>query len=139
MRRRTLLVALAGLAVVVAAGAVLWPPRSGRITRENFDLLQVGMSKPEVYALLGPPGVYLTRDVDYGSGGEETLGMAPRAGGEKGVEKWAADEVGLWVKFDADGHVSGAVCIPMTTHDHGLIGNVLWRIKYQLFRWFPGK
>jgi hypothetical protein len=37
MRRRTLLVALAGLAVVVAAGAVVVWPRAERITRENGE------------------------------------------------------------------------------------------------------
>ena len=41
MRRRTLLVALAGLAVVVAAGvAVLWP-RPARVTPENLSLIHI--------------------------------------------------------------------------------------------------
>jgi hypothetical protein len=38
MRRRTLFVALAGLAVVIAAGAVvLWPALASRITRANYS------------------------------------------------------------------------------------------------------
>jgi hypothetical protein len=37
MRSRKLLVALTGLAVVVAAGAVVLWPRTDRITRERFD------------------------------------------------------------------------------------------------------
>jgi hypothetical protein len=50
-------VVLAGLAVVVAAGAVvLWPRLPSRITRENFDRLKKGMSRAEVEAILGPPG-----------------------------------------------------------------------------------
>ena len=36
MRRRKLLVALAGLAVVVAAGAVVLWPHPVRATRENY-------------------------------------------------------------------------------------------------------
>jgi hypothetical protein len=43
MRRRKLLVAmvgLAGLAVVVAAGAVVFWPRPNRITQENFDRIR---------------------------------------------------------------------------------------------------
>ena len=61
MQRRKLLVVLAGLAVVVAAGAfVLWP-RPDRITRENYERIRVGMSSAEVEAILGgPPGDYRT-------------------------------------------------------------------------------
>jgi hypothetical protein len=62
MRRRKLLAALAGLAVVVAVGAVgLWP-QSDRVTREIFDRLRVGMPRAEVEAILGPPAVYSTRE-----------------------------------------------------------------------------
>ena len=55
MRRRTLLVALAGLAVVVAAGVVvLWPrPAPEQITRENYDRIRVGWVG---YALLTHKG-----------------------------------------------------------------------------------
>jgi hypothetical protein len=51
MRRRKLLVALAGLAVVGAAGAVvLWPPQSPnhRITVENCELMRTGMNRAEI-------------------------------------------------------------------------------------------
>jgi hypothetical protein len=60
MRRRTLLVALAGLAVMVAAGVgALWP-RPSRVTGENFDRIEKGMSRAEIEAVLGPPGDYRT-------------------------------------------------------------------------------
>jgi hypothetical protein len=56
MRRRSLLVALAVLAMVVAASVVvLWPRLSSRITRENFDRICGGMSRAEVEDILGPP------------------------------------------------------------------------------------
>jgi hypothetical protein len=56
LRRRQLLVALAVLAVLVAVGLfVLWP-RLDRITDENFNRIQEGMSRAEVEAILGPPG-----------------------------------------------------------------------------------
>ena len=121
--------------LIAAAAYVLWP-RPQRITEENFDLLRLGMSKPEVYAVLGPPGLYLTRDADYADGRDKSLGQAPRAGGEKGVEKWAGDQAVLWVKFDPEGHVTGATCIPTKIHDHGPFGNFLWLIKYRLFSLF---
>src|SRR5262245_23034627 len=56
MRRQTLLVVLAGLAVVVAAGAVVLWPRADRITLENYDRIRDGMTRAEVEAILGPPG-----------------------------------------------------------------------------------
>jgi hypothetical protein len=56
MRRRKLLVALAWLAVVVAAGVVVLWPRENRITQENCDRIKEGMSQAEVEAILGPSG-----------------------------------------------------------------------------------
>jgi hypothetical protein len=44
MRRRKLLVALAGLAVVVAAGVVVLCPRPERITLENLHGIRMGLS-----------------------------------------------------------------------------------------------
>jgi hypothetical protein len=69
MRRRKLLVVLAGLAVVVAAGvAVLWP-RPARVTPENYLRIEAGMTLAEVAAILGaPPGdfeVQQTLPYDY--------------------------------------------------------------------------
>jgi len=60
MRRRTLLVALAGLAVVVAVGVVVLWPRADRITEANFERIRVGMSRTDVEAILGPPGDFRT-------------------------------------------------------------------------------
>jgi hypothetical protein len=59
MRRRKLLVVLAGLAVVVAVGAVvLWPRgEPDRITQANFDRIHEGMTRAEVETLLGPPNL----------------------------------------------------------------------------------
>ena len=60
MRRRKLLVALAGLAVAVAAGAVvLWPrtiDMSPGVTLHNFVRLKEGMTLSDVATILGPPG-----------------------------------------------------------------------------------
>jgi hypothetical protein len=67
MRRRKPLVALAGLAVVVAAGVVVLWPRTApeRITRENYDRIRNGMSRAEVEAILGPPRDYSTGPLQY--------------------------------------------------------------------------
>src|SRR5262249_3383542 len=58
MRRRTLLVVLAGLAVVVGVGVVTMWPRSVRITLGNFNHLREGMTLSDIEALLRPPGDY---------------------------------------------------------------------------------
>ena len=54
MRRWKLRCVLAGLAVgLVAVVAFAAWPRPDPVRMENFHLLGVGMSKPEVYAVLG--------------------------------------------------------------------------------------
>src|SRR5271157_3720138 len=75
MSRRKLYLTL-GVAVVVAAllllGSGAFRPASvsalkaggGRITRQNFDRIRLGMSWSEVVAILGPPGNYVTGDTD---------------------------------------------------------------------------
>jgi hypothetical protein len=57
MRRRTLLVALVGMAVVTAVGAVVLWLRTDSITRSNYDSIKEGMSRTEVETILGPPGI----------------------------------------------------------------------------------
>jgi hypothetical protein len=56
MRRRKLLVALVGLAVVAATVILLWLPRDP-ITLKNFDRILKGMTRAEVKAILGPPNI----------------------------------------------------------------------------------
>jgi len=66
MRRRKLLVALAGLAVVVAAGVLVqWPAPTSRLTLENLGHLREGMTRAEVEAILGAPGDYSTGQLEF--------------------------------------------------------------------------
>jgi hypothetical protein len=53
MRRRTLLVALVGLAVVLLAAAGVWPRPSSRITRENYQRICEGMTAARKTPLAG--------------------------------------------------------------------------------------
>src|SRR6516162_706948 len=74
MRRRTLLVVLAGLAVVVAAGevVVLWPEPTGDAMRVNFHRIATNSvsSQAELLSLLGPPGDYTTGPTNITGMGE---------------------------------------------------------------------
>jgi hypothetical protein len=134
--RRKLRWVLAGLAVAWVLAFLAWP-RSDPLRLENFQVLRIGMGKPEVYAVLGLPGDYLTRDAEYDDGAARVFGQAPRYAHKEGVEVWKGDQAVFWVQFDAADHVSGATCIPLRLNDHGLLGNFLWRVKYQLWKCFP--
>jgi hypothetical protein len=66
--RRKLLVALAGLAVVVAAGVVVFcilvvvqPAEPTRVTLKNAARIKPGMTLKSVEAILGPAGDYSTQ------------------------------------------------------------------------------
>lgn len=61
MRSRKLRWVLAGLTLaLLAVGTfVLWPqPIVAGLTQENFDRIQLGMTRPEVEALLGKPSMF---------------------------------------------------------------------------------
>jgi hypothetical protein len=136
MRRRTLLVALSGLTVVVAAGAVvLWPRPSSRITKENFDRIQTGMSREEVVAILGPPGDYTTGPFQTDHGVVFNYYELPS---RADILSWADDGAYVDVVFDHDDnyvydrHFDTIARVPLSPLD-----NLLWRLKRQWHRWFP--
>jgi hypothetical protein len=162
MRRRKLLVALTGLAVVGAAGAVvvLWPRAPSRITRENFDRICEGMSRAEVEAILGPPGDYRT---GHGETGSTTTGsfteymdwtpdpgpdIAPipvlnwsRFPGQSPEvphlwASWLSDSFEIQIAIDHSGGVAGAEGYPRRT-TQGPLDSLLWHAKRQWRRWFP--
>jgi hypothetical protein len=148
MRRRKLLVALAGLAVVAAGAVVLWPEPPSRITRENFDRIREGMTQAEVEAILGPPGDYRTRlgDTKYQQGWQTdvdeyedpTIATWNRLlhGGGVSVADWVGDTI--WVQVFANDArvVARAFGFERRRNGHAL-DNLLWRAKRQWHRWFP--
>jgi hypothetical protein len=163
MRKRTLLVVLSGLAVVVAAGAVvLWQRPPSRITRENFERIKEGMSRAEVEAILGPPGDYRTGDgeMDYGmeneawmpdTGPDVAKGLSPdfdkletnwkRDPGQSPEDPssradWLGDSFGIAIAIGPSGSVEEKVGLPRRT-TQGPLDNLLWRLKRQWRRWFP--
>jgi hypothetical protein len=132
MRRRTLLVALVGLAVVGAAGVVVLWPRTERVTRENFDRIRKGMTRQEVEALLGPPEVYST-------GPTTTDGPAVHrffdVGDTPHGSVWETDTA--IVQVTLAGSVMYAEYHPLARQEQGPFDNLLWRAKRQWHCWFP--
>jgi hypothetical protein len=139
MRRRTLLVALAGLAVVAAGVVVLWPGRD-RVTPENFDRVRAGMTRAEVDAILGPPGDYttaptegvrVTRSKDY------PTFRAPGSESAYLQSCWLSDTAQAVVWFDYSGRANRGYYAPMRIKDETPWARFLWRAKRQWRRWFP--
>jgi hypothetical protein len=145
VRRRTLLVALAGLAVIVAAVVVgMWPSRD-RIAAARQ--ITAGMYRSEVEALLGPPGDYTTGPGRPTSDDAEYL-LDARAAFYKpsqyeplwlsrATEWWLCDIGRIGVCFDRDNKVEVVILRPFTRYHQGPLEDLLWRAKRQWHRWFP--
>jgi hypothetical protein len=141
MRRRKLLVALAGLAVVVAAGALLLSRfHQDRLTFENLNSLYEGMSLADVVAILGPPGDYRTGDTFYAKAPElawqSPIWQKPRDYGNS-IEGRSNDRAKICLSVDSSGRLASGTYSPMRTVDHGFWGNLRWRLERQWKRWFP--
>jgi hypothetical protein len=127
--------ALAGLAVVVAAGAVALWPRPNLITKENCDRIHVGMTRIEVLAILGPPEDRTTGPVIDSCG--QRIDFADRidtSAPNSGVWWWATDDWEADAYFDDFDRVSATHSLPNTRVPQGSLAALLWRAKR---RWFP--
>jgi hypothetical protein len=130
-----------GLAVLLLAVAAfgLWPPQPDRVTQENFDRINEGMSRADVEAILGPPGDY--------SGGPLVL-EAPgppvrfepakesRGTDDSAFVEWANDSGRAQVVFDGSGRVDWRYFGPVRRMEQTALDNLLWRTKRQWRRWF---
>jgi hypothetical protein len=127
MRRRKLLVALLGLAVIVAAGAfALWPPTTTPgLTQDNFDRIQRGMSRSTVEAILGPP-----EDVQRGG-----IRFPPLPSKETCF--WTVGGIAVDVSFDSSGNVNDKSPEQFKVRSGWQLDQTLQRLKSQLRDWFP--
>jgi hypothetical protein len=141
MRRRKLIVAV-GLVVLVAVAAFVAWPRPQRITRENFDRIQDGMSRAEVEAILGPPGDYRTGPTLYTletfTGTLMDFGSQRRSLADEGGPAmcWVSDTCSIDIDLDQKGVFSASFACAVKMK-HTLLGNLLWRAKRQWRKWFP--
>jgi hypothetical protein len=136
MRRRTLFVALAGLAVVVAAGVVVLWPRASRITRSQFDHIQELMTFDEAVAILGQPGDFRTGPTQRaGRKLQLTVGHPTLDAGV--TQRWSSDEAIYSLQFGANGNLDYGVLIQVQRVSQSPFENLLWRAQRQWHRWFP--
>jgi hypothetical protein len=133
MRRRKLLVKIAGLAVV-AVGAFVLRPGENRITQANFNRIQSGTSWSEVCELIGPPGDYRSGPTEPCFGPIECSIWSHRV-------DWLTDygDYSVWVTTDGRPEVESTRFAPHEGPASRPIGNLLWRTKRQWHRWFPEK
>jgi hypothetical protein len=126
---RKLLVVLAGLVVVAAAGAiVLWPRQEpSRVTYENFKRIKNGMTHQEVEALLGgPPGDYTSSPVAEMVSGAQWRNSTP----------WVGDDGAIYVWFEED-RVWFMDFYDVVRTKQTPVDNLIWRLKRKWHRWFP--
>jgi hypothetical protein len=138
MRRRTLLVVLAGLAVVGAAGVVLLRLQEDRVTRANYDRIQIGMSRADVEAILGPPGDYSTTQMAYLLEDPWPVESWP-SDDRVVVEEWCYDKASIDVAFTPTGTVMRARFWTgsLTDPEEDSLDNLRWRLEDMWHRWFP--
>jgi hypothetical protein len=151
MRRRKLFLMLVGLTGVVAAGVVALRPNTDRITTENYERIEIGMTRRQVEAILGPPGDYRTCLGETGFG-EDTQSMAwvpdpAWFGVTSNWDRFPSTPPTLWASwvmdsfqidiFIDDGQVYDKQVLTRRKQPGGQFDNFLWRAKRQWHRWFP--
>jgi hypothetical protein len=139
MRRRKLLVALAGLAVIAVGAVVLWP-RADRITRENFDRIKKGMGRAEVEAILGPPGDYTTGPTQttfLESASKHPVSWTRGSVFTPVIEFWETDDAAIEVGYGPSGELLFTIRRGQKRLQQSPLDNLIWRVNRQCHRWFP--
>lgn len=136
MRRGRLRWVVDGLLLLVAllaAGVIVAWPQPGRVTEDNFDRIQEGMSRAEVEALLGPPGDYKTGPVTD-PGVLKPCFFGPTL-------DWETDTAWVAIAFDRDeaGGVIEKRYVSLTRLKQSPLDSLLWRARRQWEQWFPGR
>jgi hypothetical protein len=147
MRSRTLIMMLAGLAVAVAVVVIaLWPTRPNRVTRENYDRIQIGMTQAEVEAILGPLGDYATVPFDNGRSEVDPSDLYSQVvrsfssiddASNRVRACWSGNDYLIVITFDPKSEVISKGCTEQLRIEQGPLRNAVWRLKRQWHRWFP--
>lgn len=145
MRRRKVRWVLAGLAMaVLAVGVVTLCSPPDRITPKNCHLITRGMSREQVYAILGPPGDYRSRLTKDGGNriprsptlSEVKLERPPPGTEARHTAVWCGDLGDIFVLIYTEGVVEADFSDTVEV-EQTLLDDLLWRAKRLWRRWFP--
>jgi hypothetical protein len=142
MRRRKLLLVLAGLFVAICAAVmavILWPMKDDRLTEENCARIHGGMTREEVEATIGPPGDFRTGPIFVpvaGSPNFPSLDYKVTAEQQVIVPMWYWDN-GTTIVWISSGRVANVSYVRCARVAQTPVDNFLWRAKRQWHRWFP--
>jgi hypothetical protein len=131
---------MAGLAVLVAAGATVTWPRAARVKMENYVHIQHGMTLSEVETILdAPPGDYRTvRPVVETEDLDRLFATSRARGSHATTDFWQCDEGLLAVHFNLNGEADTIRHVPSPGRPTASpFDSLLWRVKRQWHRWFP--
>ncbi len=135
---------LAGLAALsLAAGAVVPSPQANRVSEENARRIREGITRAELYAILGPPGDYSTGPTNFKidpwahppSG--VFWGDRAECGFDHSEETWTSDTLYVEIYYDPAGKPMGSYITPLERQPQSMLDNLLWRAKRRWQRWFP--
>jgi hypothetical protein len=148
--RRTALLVVAGIVLAALAIFVLCFGPS-RITRDNYNRIEEGMSRAEVEQILGgPPGDYRTHRTMHDENDPNTSCLGDVDALALGVHGYLDDLdgpptiVGKW--FGNEGHiliyfspetVEAKYWWCTVNYEQSTLNNVLWHAKRQWRKWFP--
>jgi hypothetical protein len=137
MRRRLLV--LAGLAMIVAGGALVLWPRQDPLTRENYEAIRDGMTRAEIEAILGPAGDYSTGPTQRFMSVEDAIAQAHQDSFSLQSRElaWSSNMVMVRVEFDSRGVATAKNIAALVKLKQTFAENLLWRAKRQWHRWFP--
>jgi hypothetical protein len=141
VRKRKLLVVLAGLAaLLVTAGVfVLWPRPplvAWEVHLANYRRISPGLTMEQVHALLGAPGDYRAWPTRPGLGENETLAYTIVSFLEDPTETWQYDSATIRVDFDHTLHSSAKLIRHATPVELNPLDRLRWLAKRQWHRWF---
>jgi len=125
------------------AAVILWP-QPNRITPENFNRIEKGLSRAQVQSILGPPGDYRSGPTDEWwnpdfdpSTGKPLLDPITGRPFFPADRCWWVDAGLICVDFDDSGFVSEYYYCDLKMAQQNPLENFLWRVKRQWRRWFP--
>ena len=138
--RRWKRLAILGVVLIAVCVLAFWPrPQPLPITsisRETFHRIKLGMQRAEVLGILGPPGLYCTRETEHDPTvpDEDFFTLPPPNGGR---EVWDTDTATVFVGFDQAGAVDFGAFSAARPSTKTTWRKLRERVGRLLREWFP--